>query len=414
MNAPLTINAERLWSSLEEMAQIGRTPAGGVTRLTLSEEDRLARDRLRNWATEAGFHCRVDTLGNMFIRRPGRHPHLAPVLTGSHVDSQPLGGRYDGIYGVLAGLEVLRTLNDRAIETERDIVLVNWTNEEGARFAPAMLASGVWSGHFSEEFALSRLDNDGIRLQDALQAIGYQGEQPTQAFPLHACYEVHIEQGPILEAEGIDIGIVHAAMGQRWYTITLTGFAAHAGTTPMTNRQDALTAFAQLALAVEQIGLDHVPDGRATMGMVQNIPNSRNVVSGKVVCSVEFRHPQTPILDSMEQALHQAVDALSQRQVAVELERIFDYAPIAFDPDCIKRSEQAAQALGYAFKPMVSGAGHDTCYLNTCAPASMIFIPCEKGISHNEAENILPAWSEKGANVLLNTLVLAACEQGAE
>lgn len=410
MSAPLTINAGRLWSSLEEMAQIGRTAAGGVTRLTLSDEDRQARDLLRRWGEEAGFHCSVDTLGNMFIRRAGRHPHLAPVLTGSHVDSQPLGGRYDGIYGVLAGLEVLRTLNDQGIETERDIVLVNWTNEEGARFAPAMLASGVWTGHFSEAFALSRLDNNGIRLEEALRQIGYQGEQPTRAFPLHACYEVHIEQGPILEAEGIDIGLVYAAMGQRWYTLTLSGFAAHAGTTPMTNRRDALSAFAQLALAVEQIGLDHVPDGRATIGMVQNIPNSRNVVPGKVVCSVEFRHPQTAALDSMEQALHQAVAALSQRQVAVELERIFDYAPIAFDPGCIKRSEQAAQALGYAYKPMVSGAGHDTCYLNACAPASMIFIPCEKGISHNEAENILPAWSEKGANVLLNTLLLAASE----
>ena len=410
MSATLTVNAERLWSTLEEMAQIGRTAAGGVTRLTLSEEDRLARNKLRAWAEQDGFRCDIDRLGNMFIRRPGRYHHLPPVLTGSHVDSQPAGGRYDGIYGVLAGLEVLRTLNDRQIETARDIVLVNWTNEEGARFAPAMLASGVWTGQFSEDFALSREDRDGIRLGDALTAIGYQGDIPASAFPVHACYEVHIEQGPILEAEGIDIGLVHAAMGQRWYTLTIEGFAAHAGTTPMANRQDALTGFAQLALAIEQTGIQHAPDGRATIGRVQVLPNSGNVVPGKVVCSLEFRHPQTAALDSMERALYQATEDLAARRLTVEIEPIFDYAPIAFNPECIARSRQAAEMLGYAWRPMVSGAGHDTCYLNAIAPASMIFIPCEKGISHNEAENILPDWSEKGANVLLNTLVLAASE----
>ncbi|MCS3430336.1 Zn-dependent hydrolase [Klebsiella sp. BIGb0407] len=411
MSATLTVNAGRLWTTLEDMAQIGRTAAGGVTRLTLSEEDRQARDKLRAWAEQDGFSCDIDRLGNMFIRRPGRNPHLPPVLTGSHVDSQPLGGRYDGIYGVLAGLEVLRTLNDRQIETARDIVLVNWTNEEGARFSPAMLASGVWTGQFSEAFALSREDAEGIRLGDALTAIGYQGTMPAAAFPVHACYEVHIEQGPILEAEGIDIGLVHAAMGQRWYTLTIEGFAAHAGTTPMNNRQDALTGFAQFALAIEQVGIEHAPDGRATIGRVQVFPNSGNVVPGKVVCSLEFRHPQTAALDSMERALYQAVDALSARQLTVEVEPIFDYAPIAFNQDCIARSQQAAEMLGYAWRPMVSGAGHDTCYLNAIAPASMIFIPCVKGISHNEAENILPQWSEKGANVLLNTLVLAASEE---
>jgi len=410
MSTALTVNAERLWSTLEEMAQFGRTAAGGVTRLTLSEEDRQARDKLRAWAEQDGFSCEIDTLGNMFIRRAGRYRHLPPVLTGSHVDSQPSGGRYDGIYGVLAGLEVLRTLNDRQIETARDIVLVNWTNEEGARFAPAMLASGVWTGQFSEAFALSREDRDGIRLGDALNAMGYRGNIPATAFPVHACYEVHIEQGPILEAEGIDIGIVHAAMGQRWYTLTFDGFAAHAGTTPIANRQDALTGFAQFALAIEQTGIEHAPDGRATIGMVQVHPNSRNVVPGKVVCSVEFRHPQTAALDSMERALYRAVENLTARQLTVEVEPIFNYAPIAFNQDCIARSQQAADMLGYAWRPMVSGAGHDTCYLNTVAPASMIFIPCEKGISHNEAENILPTWSEKGANVLLNTLILAACE----
>ena len=245
----ITVNGARLWSTLNEMALLGATPAGGVTRLALSEEDRQARDLLRQWAREAGFPCEVDSMGNMFIRRAGKNSQLAPVLTGSHVDSQPLGGRYDGIYGVLAGLEALRTLNDRGIETERDIVLVNWTNEEGARFAPAMLASGVWAGQFSEDFALARIDRDGISVSAALEAIGYRGECPAAAFPLHACYEVHIEQGPILEEEGVDIGLVHAAMGQRWFNVTLEGFSAHAGTTPMGSRRDALTAFAELALA---------------------------------------------------------------------------------------------------------------------------------------------------------------------
>lgn len=407
----IAINAERLWSTLNEMARVGATPAGGVTRLTLSDEDRQARDLLRQWAQEAGFPCAVDSMGNMFIRRAGKNPQLAPVLTGSHVDSQPLGGRYDGIYGVLAGLEALRTLNERGIETERDIVLVNWTNEEGARFAPAMLASGVWAGQFSEAFALARKDRDGISVGAALEAIGYRGERPTAAFPVHACYEVHIEQGPILEEEDVDIGLVHAAMGQRWFNVTLEGFSAHAGTTPMGSRRDALTAFAELALAVEQIGIAHNPDGRATIGMAQVIPGSRNVVPGRVECSVEFRHPQSSALEAMEQALRHAADTLARRGVQAQIERIFDYAPIAFNAQCLARSEQAVQMLGYSARRMVSGAGHDTCYISKVAPASMIFIPCEKGISHNEAENILPTWAEKGANVLLHSVLLAAREK---
>ncbi|HHT4374026.1 TPA: Zn-dependent hydrolase [Raoultella ornithinolytica] len=407
----IAINAERLWSTLNEMARIGATPAGGVTRLTLSDEDRQARDLLRQWAQEAGFPCAVDSMGNMFIHRAGKNPQLAPVLTGSHVDSQPLGGRYDGIYGVLAGLEALRTLNERGIETERDIVLVNWTNEEGARFAPAMLASGVWAGQFSEAFALARKDRDGISVGAALEAIGYRGERPTAAFPVHACYEVHIEQGPILEEEDVDIGLVHAAMGQRWFNVTLEGFSAHAGTTPMGSRRDALTAFAELALAVEQIGIAHNPDGRATIGMAQVIPGSRNVVPGRVECSVEFRHPQSSALEAMEQALRHAADTLARRGVQAQIERIFDYAPIAFNAQCLARSEQAVQMLGYSARRMVSGAGHDTCYISKVAPASMIFIPCEKGISHNEAENILPTWAEKGANVLLHSVLLAAREK---
>ncbi len=406
----IRVNADRLWSTLAMMAQIGVTPAGGVTRLALSDEDRIARNLLRDWALEAGFSCEVDSMGNMFIRRAGKNPALAPVMTGSHVDSQPLGGNYDGVYGVLAGLELLRTLNDHQIETERDIVLVNWTNEEGARFAPAMLSSGVWTGQFSEAYAHARADRDSITVGDALDTIGYRGELPTRAFPIHACYELHIEQGPILEDEAVDIGLVRAAMGQRWFTITLEGFAAHAGTTPMHSRRDALTAFAMLALKVEAIGYQHAPDGRATIGMANVTPNSRNVVPSRVVCSVEFRHPQSAALEAMEAALHQATESLSARGVSANVERIFDYAPIAFDATCLARTENAVAALGYSSKSMVSGAGHDTCYVSKIAPASMIFIPCVKGISHNEAEKILPAWSEKGANVLLHSVLSAAQE----
>ena len=407
----IRVNAERLWSTLEMMAQIGGTPAGGVTRLALSEEDRIARNLLRDWALEAGFTCDVDSMGNMFIRRAGKNPSLAPVMTGSHVDSQPLGGNYDGIYGVLAGLELLRTLNDNAIETERDIVLVNWTNEEGARFAPAMLASGVWAGQLSEDFAYARMDNQRVTVREALEAIGYRGERPARAFPVYACYELHIEQGPILEEEEIDIGLVRAAMGQRWFTVTLDGFAAHAGTTPMHSRRDAVIAFAGLALNVEEIGYQFAPDGRATIGMVQVTPNSRNVVPSRVVCSVEFRHPSQDALDAMEAALYEATKNLAARGVTANVERIFDYAPIAFNEACLARTENAVAALGYSSKSMVSGAGHDTCYVSKVAPASMIFIPCVKGISHNEAEKILPTWSEKGANVLLHSVLAAALEK---
>ncbi|MFO3904823.1 Zn-dependent hydrolase [Enterobacter hormaechei] len=406
----IRVNADRLWSTLERMAHIGGTSGGGVTRLALSDEDRIARNLLRDWAQQAGFSCDVDSMGNMFIRRAGKNPALAPVMTGSHVDSQPLGGNYDGIYGVLAGLELLRTLNDHQIETERDIVLVNWTNEEGARFAPAMLASGVWAGQLTEEFAYARMDSKKVTVREALEAIGYRGERPARAFPIHACYELHIEQGPILEEEAVDIGLVRAAMGQRWFTITLDGFAAHAGTTPMHSRRDALTAFAELALKVEEIGYQHAPDGRATIGMAEITPNSRNVVPSRVVCSVEFRHPHSEALAAMEAALHQAAASLAPRGVTAEVARIFDYAPIAFDADCLARSERAVAELGYTAKPMVSGAGHDSCYISKIAPASMIFIPCVKGISHNEAEKILPEWSEKGANVLLHSVLSAAQE----
>ncbi|CAI1550811.1 N-carbamoyl-L-amino acid hydrolase [Serratia proteamaculans] len=399
------VNGERLWQSLLDMAQFGAIPKDGVTRLALSEEDRQARDQLRDWAQEAGCSVRVDRMGNMFLRREGTRPELAPVITGSHVDSQPNGGRFDGIYGVLAGLEVIRTLNDRQIATERTLEVVNWTNEEGARFAPAMISSGVFAGVFDLAYGLSRSDAQGISLGEALQQIGYAGEHPVGGMPIHAAFELHIEQGPILEAENIEIGVVTTAQGQRWYELEITGFSAHAGTTPMDRRRDALLGFATLVMAVNTIGKNFMPDARATVGMAQITPNSRNVVPGKVFFSVEFRHPQEAVLEQMEQQLLAAVAEVGTQGLSASAERIFQYQPIRFDRGCIDSVRQAALALGYSHRDMVSGAGHDACYLSRVAPTAMIFIPCVEGISHNELENISPAWATAGANVLLNALL---------
>ncbi|WP_413738174.1 Zn-dependent hydrolase [Sodalis sp. RH21] len=408
MSAPLTVNGARLWQSLAEMARFGAIAEGGVCRLALSDEDRRARDRLQAWALAAGCAVRVDGMGNMFLRREGTRPDLPPVVTGSHVDSQPTGGRFDGIYGVLAGLEILRTLNDAGIQTERAIEVVNWTNEEGARFAPAMLASGVFAGVFDLAFAHGRQDPDGVTLSDALRAIGYAGPHPVGGFPIHAAFELHIEQGPILEAEHKSIGIVTGAQGQRWFTAQVTGFSAHAGTTPMDRRRDALLGFAQLVQAVNAIGLRHGPDARATVGRAAVAPNSPNVVPGKVTFSVEFRHPREEVLEQMERELHATIAQVGAGGLQTAVERIFDYPPVRFAADCIASVRQAVAALGYSHRDMVSGAGHDACYLNRVAPTAMIFIPCVDGISHNEAEDIRPEWASAGADVLLNAVLAQA------
>jgi len=404
------INASRLWDSLNQMATLGAIPGNGVCRLALSEEDRQARDLLQRWATDAGCTVRVDEMGNMFLRREGRQPQLAQVLTGSHVDSQPNGGRYDGIYGVLAGLEVLRSLNDARVETERAVEVVNWTNEEGARFAPAMLASGVFSGVFTRDEAWQREDARGISVKQALRDIGYLGNHPARAFPIHAAYELHIEQGPILEAEGKTIGVVRGAQGQRWYQAEVVGFSAHAGTTPLPLRRDALLGFASLVQTVNQIGLHFAPDARATVGRADIEPNSPNVVPGRVRFSIEFRHPDEQVLAEMEAALLLAFAQSNDGPLTASVERIFDYAPVEFDAHCVATVRQAATTLGYAQREMISGAGHDACYLSRVAPTAMIFIPCVDGISHNPAENISETWASAGANVLLNAVMSSAME----
>jgi len=405
MSAAITVNGERLWHSLTVMSRFGAIAHDGVNRLALSEEDRQARDCLKQWALEAGCRVRIDPMGNMFMRREGTRPELPAVVTGSHLDSQPNGGRFDGAYGVLAGLEAIRALNDAQIQTEHAIELINWTNEEGARFAPAMIASGVFAGVFDLAYGHSRQDQDGVSIQQALRRIGYRGEYPMGGLAIHAAFELHIEQGPILEAEDRLIGIVTAAQGQRWFEATIVGFSAHAGTTPMDKRRNALLGFARMVNAVNDIGLAFMPDGRATVGMAQIAPNSRNVVPGRVFFSVEFRHPDEAVLEQMEQRLRQAIAGINDGVLTAAVNRIFAYPPVTFDRGCIAGVRQAVAALGYSHREMVSGAGHDACYLSAVAPTSLIFIPCVDGVSHNEAENIYPHWATAGANVLLNALL---------
>jgi beta-ureidopropionase / N-carbamoyl-L-amino-acid hydrolase len=402
----IRVNGPRFWDSLERMAQIGATPKGGVCRLALSDLDRQGRDLFVQWAREAGCSIRIDRMGNIFARRAGRDPHAAPVLTGSHADTQPTGGRYDGIFGVLGGLEVIRALNDAGVQTERPIDVVVWTNEEGSRFAPAMIASGVFAGVYSLEYGLSRTDPSGTTLGNALAEIGYAGNEPVGGMPIHAAFELHIEQGAILERGGWTIGVVTAGQGQRWYEITLDGVDAHAGTTPMDLRHDTLVGAAHLITFVEALGRHYAPHGRATVGMIDVKPNSRNTVPGRSFFTVEFRHPDAAVLAEMDAKLRAALDSVAQeRGLKHTIEQIFDYAPVSFAPDCIASVRNAANALGLSNTDIVSGAGHDACYVARVAPTGMIFVPCVDGLSHNEAEAITPEWAEAGANVLLHAVL---------
>jgi len=407
----IQVNAARLEGFLEQFAQLGKTARGGVTRLAASDEDKQARDLFVELARDAGCRVRVDAVGNIFARREGKDAQLSPVLTGSHGDSQPQGGRFDGIYGVLAGLEALYSLNDQAIQTQRAIELVMWTGEEGSRFAPAMLGSAVFSGALPLSHALQSTDTHGLSLSDELARIGYAGTSHNPVGPIHAAVEIHIEQGPVLENENTLIGVVTAAMGQKWYNVTLNGMAAHAGTTPMNLRQDALLGLAQAVTAINHIGHAHGPDARATVGRVQVQPNSPNVIAGKVLFTVEFRHPTQAVLDTMDQALHTALARIaSENQLDMEIDPVLSFAPIAFDRHVVEVIGHTAQQLGHIPRDMVSGAGHDACHLSKIAPTAMIFIPCIKGISHNEREDVKPQWSAAGAQMLLHTLVALANE----
>jgi beta-ureidopropionase / N-carbamoyl-L-amino-acid hydrolase len=416
----LTVNGERLWGSLMELARIGATEKGGVCRLAASDLDGEARRLFLGWCEAAGCTVTVDRIGNIFARRPGRNPDLPPVMAGSHLDTQPTGGRFDGAYGVMAGLEVVRTLNDLGYETEAPVEIVAWTNEEGSRFSPAMVGSGVFAGVFGLDAALATRDNNApdLTLGAELQRIGFAGPAPVGGssvgeHPVAAYFEAHIEQGPILEAAGLPVGIVTGAQGQRWYEITVTGQEAHAGPTPMPRRRDALVGAARMIDAVNRIGHAHAPYACATVGFVQVSPNSRNTIPGRVFLTVDFRHPQDDVLTAMDRELRAAcATAAASQNLEAAVEEFWYFPPTPFDPRLVGAVRQAAEAQGYPHQDIVSGAGHDAVYMARVAPAAMIFVPCVGGISHNEIEDAKPDDLTAGCNVLLNA-VLESADAGA-
>ncbi|MBD1558579.1 Zn-dependent hydrolase [Vibrio sp. S9_S30] len=406
----LEVNTQRLWNSLMEMGEIGGTKKGGCCRLALTDLDKQARDLFISWCKEAGCTVRIDKMGNVFARRRGKHDHLPPVVMGSHIDTQPTGGKFDGVYGVLAALEVIRTLNEHDIETEYPVEASIWTNEEGSRFPPAMVASGVFAGVFDLEYGLSRADLDGITMGEELERIGYAGKEEVGS-PVKAFFEAHIEQGPILENEGKTIGVVTDAQGQRWYEITLTGQEAHAGPTPMLSRKDALLGASQIVNEVNQIGLAHLPNACSTVGLMQVFPNSRNVIPGEVFFTVDLRHPDDATLSSMDKRLREASQKIADELgLRINLTEIWYSPPVPFNKSCVESVRNAATGFGYSHRDIVSGAGHDACYIARVAPTAMVFVPCENGISHNEEENATPEDLSAGCNVLLHAVLNQACE----
>jgi beta-ureidopropionase / N-carbamoyl-L-amino-acid hydrolase len=401
----LRIDQERLWQSLMAMAEIGPTAKGGSKRLALTDLDRQGRDLFVRWCKDAGCSVSVDGMGNIFARRAGRRRDLPPVVTGSHLDTQPTGGRFDGVYGVLAGLEIIRTLNDAGYETDAPIEVVVWTNEEGARFAPAMVGSGVFAGAFDEAYGHGRADLDGKTMGEELKRIGYLGPEKTGGRKLGAYFEAHIEQGPILEAEGKTVGVVQGIQGIRWFEVTVTGSESHAGTTPMDRRKDAMLGCARIVDRINRIALAH-PPGVSTVGIVQVGPGSRNTIPGSAFFTVDLRHPRDATLLEMEAELEGAIaEICGALGLTAECKEIWWSPATVFDRDCVAAVREAAAAGGYAHRDIVSGAGHDAAYINRVAPTAMIFIPCENGISHNEIESATPADLAAGCNVLLHVML---------
>ena len=402
----LRINGGRLWSSLMELAKIGATPKGGVKRLTLTDLDRQGRDLVTGWAREAGLSVTVDQIGNVFMRREGSNPSLPPVMTGSHIDTQPTGGKFDGNYGVLAGLEVVRTLNDLKIRTEAPIEVAFWTNEEGSRFVPVMMGSGVFCGAFTLEHAYAAKDTEGKTVREELERIGYLGDQVPGQHPIGAYFETHIEQGPVLEDADKLIGVVPAVMGLSWYDCTVTGMEAHAGPTPMHLRRDALQVSTSIMQEVVAIANRYPPYGRGTVGMVQVFPNSRNVIPGQVKFSIDLRNVNDELLNRMHADILAFVEKTrAESGLEIEIERVSYYPPCPFHPDCVGAVRKATEKLGYSTMDVVSGAGHDAIYAARVAPAGMIFVPCKDGISHNEIEDARPEHLEAGCNVLLHAML---------
>ena len=404
----LRINPGRLWDSLMAMALIGPGVAGGNNRQTLTDADSEGRHLFARWCAEAGMSMGVDTMGNMFATRAGTED-LAPVYMGSHLDTQPTGGKYDGVLGVLGALEVVRSLNDLGIRTRHPIVVTNWTNEEGARFAPAMLASGVFAGLHSEEYAKGRLDPDGLRFGDELARIGWVGDEVVGARKIHAMFELHIEQGPILEAEGKTIGVVTHGQGLWWLEITLTGREAHTGSTPMALRVNAGLGMARVVERVHQSAMSHQPNAVGAVGQVKVYPNSRNVIPGRVVFTVDIRSPEQAKLDLMRGEVERAAFAVARELgLGCEIEPVGHFDPVTFDPGLVKVVRAAAEKLGHSHMDIVSGAGHDACWINRVAPTVMVMCPCVGGLSHNEAEEISPEWAAAGADVMLHAVLEVA------
>ena len=400
----LSVDEERLWTSLMELARIGATPKGGCNRLALTDDDMAGRDLFVRWAKEAGCTVSVDPMGNIFARRPGTDDSLTPVMTGSHLDTQPTGGKFDGALGVMCGLEVLRVIHDRGLRTKRPIEVVAWTNEEGSRFAPPMVGSGVFAGVFDLDYGLSRQDMNGVTIGQELERIGYAGTTPL-GHQVNAYIEAHIEQGPILEAERKTIGVVSGAQAQRWYEITLTGQDAHAGTTPMERRRDALVGAANIITEVNRLAAS-VADGRGTVGVLEVSPGSRNTIPGKVFFTMDIRHPRDDVLANMAADMREYVAGVAKEHgLGIEIREVYQVEALQFDARVKGAVATSAAKLGYETMEIVSGAGHDACNIAKIAPTAMVFIPCENGLSHNEVEQAAKADVAAGCSVLLNAML---------
>lgn len=405
----LKINADRLWDTIHELAEIGPGIAGGNNRQTLTDADNEGRHLFKTWCDAAGLDMGVDDMGTMFATRPGTDPDALPVYVGSHLDTQPTGGRYDGVLGVLSALELVRTLNDLDIKTKHPIVVTNWTNEEGTRFAPAMLASGVFAGMHTRDWAYDREDAEGLKFGDELKRIGWVGDEPTGARKMHAYFEYHIEQGPILEAEDKLIGVVTHGQGLWWLEVTVTGKDSHTGSTPMPMRKNAGLGMARMTELVHEIAMKHQPRAVGAIGQCNVYPNSRNVIPGKVVFTVDFRSPDLDTLTAMRAEFEEKAPKIAEELgLGVTIEPSGHFDPVAFDPELVKRVRQAAIDLGYSHMDIVSGAGHDACWMNRVAPSTMVMCPCVDGLSHNEAEDISKEWAAAGADVLLRAVLETA------
>lgn len=402
----LAINPERLWDELMETAQIGGNEKGGICRLTLTDLDRQVRDWFRARCEGLGMTVTVDDMGVQYARRAGQRNDIPPIALGSHLDTQPTGGKFDGCLGVLGALEAVRTLVEAGYETYAPIEIINWTNEEGSRFAPAMVASGVFAGAFTREHAAGIKDVEGITMGDALEAIGYRGAEPCGQHPLTAFFELHIEQGPLLEAEDKQVGVVTGVQGMRWYEVRVTGQSAHTGATPMHLRKNALTGAARLMDRIEHIAHAHAPLAVGSVGFVEVKPNSRNVVPGEVFFTVDFRHPEASVLDQMEQLLVASLGEICDPlKLSTRMEKIWDNPPVRFDAECIEAVRHGVQQSGFTSRDIVSGAGHDAAYVSRVAPTTMIFVPCREGISHNEAEYSSKEQCAAGAQVLMQAIL---------